>query len=69
MVTFMHNRTSFYTALFLCLTPIIAAVAPRALAFIPGVIGLFAFLSYSLQSRQWLPIHKGYAIIVTGITA
>lgn len=50
-----HRPTSFTKSLaaLLCLLPLIAVLAPRALAFTPAVIGLIGVMGYRLQDKSW----------------
>jgi len=49
-----------------CLTPSIAAVAPRALGFIPAVSGVIFLLAVRLWGGHWPPLNRLYIAIALG---
>ncbi len=56
-----------FVVLSLCSIPLISAIAPRFLAFAPGVIGLGGLVLYRLSRAQWPAFSKSLTLWYCGI--
>ena len=62
------SRITITTILLLCLTPLVAAIAPRGLAFIAPITGLIAFMGYTLRDYKMpLPSRNSICALCTAL--
>lgn len=62
-----ENRAISIFLVLLCLTPIIGAIFPRALAFAPGVFGVIGLITARIVFQEWPRFDKNLFIIFTGL--
>lgn len=53
----------------LCLLPLVGVLAPRALSFLPSVIGLFSFLGYRHVFGAWPALSRPIVAVFAGVVA